>query len=77
MTTDPFLANSYVEKPQIPDNYQSTDLLHNSKQTVLGQRLYSETMPKGQDYGLALWAGWPLTATEKGGCLVPGRMLFI
>jgi hypothetical protein len=54
MTTDPFLANSYVEKPQIPDNYQSTDLLHNSKQTVLGQRLYSETMPKGQDYGLAL-----------------------
>lgn len=53
MTTDPFLANLYVEKPQIPDNYRSTDLLRNSKQTALGQRLYSETMPKGQDHGLA------------------------
>lgn len=53
MTTDPFLANSCVEKkPRIPDNYQSTDLLHNSEQTALGQRLHSETMPKSQDLGL-------------------------
>lgn len=40
----------------------------------LGQRLYRETMAKGQDHGLTLRAGRPLTATEKGGCLDPRRM---
>lgn len=77
MTTDPFLANSCVEKkkPRIPDNYQSTDLLRNSEQTALGQRLHSETMPKSQDHGLGLRVGWPLIVMEKGGCLDPERML--
>lgn len=37
----------------ITEVQRSTDLLRNSKQTALGQRLYSETMPKGQDHGLA------------------------